>query len=105
MLKSDNIGPRCQCHKTFSSVTNADTKKARVLVLGKPFQPSLIFEGKAGSLPHGRAPKRYYTPACSGLTKNIRLGSRGLPGTNTLFCFGINTFSLVIKTATSRVTR
>ncbi len=32
-----------------------------VFVPGKPFKPSLVFVGKARSLPYSRAPKRCFT--------------------------------------------
>jgi hypothetical protein len=46
-----------------------------VFVHGTPFQPSLMFAGKARAYPSD-APFRYST--------NIRLGWKGVPGTNTL---------------------
>ncbi len=51
------------------------------IVSGKPFQPSLMFEDKAGAYA-SEAPSRYYTLGqASGL---IRLGWKALPETNTL---------------------
>jgi hypothetical protein len=47
-----------------------------VFVLGKPFQPSLMFVGKAGSLPKSRVPKGY----AQTLLTNLRLDLKGLPG-------------------------
>jgi hypothetical protein len=44
---------------------------------GKPFQPSLMFAGKAGVYP-SEAPE------------NIRPGWKGLPGTNTLAYYEIS---------------
>jgi len=55
-----------------------------VFVPGKPFQPSLMFVGKARRLPQSGAPERRFTQLGSGLPVNIRLGWKGLPGTNTL---------------------
>ncbi len=40
---------------------------------GKPFQPSVMFVGKASSLPYSGAPET-----------NIKLDLKGLPWTNTL---------------------
>jgi len=48
-----------------------------MFVLGKPFQPSLVFAVKAGAYP-SEAPFRLLT-----LPTNTRLGRKGLPGTNT----------------------
>ncbi len=49
-----------------------------MFVLGKPFQPSLMFAVKAVAYP-SEAPFRYLASPT-----NIRLGWKGLPGTNTL---------------------
>ncbi len=40
-----------QTYKTFYGRNLQNSVKARVLVPGKPFQPSLMFVGKAKSLP------------------------------------------------------
>ena len=53
-------------------------KYTQVFVLGKPLQPSISFACKAGSLTLNGVPQML-----SGLT-NIRLGCKGLPGTNSL---------------------
>ncbi len=56
-------------------------------VPGKPFQPSLMFAGKAGAYP-SEAPFRCSSlgsyPRLWALPTNIRLGWNGLKGTNTL---------------------
>jgi hypothetical protein len=54
-----------------------------VFVLGKPFQPSLMFVGEARSLPYSGAPERCLTWEAPALPANIRLGGKGLLGTNT----------------------
>ncbi len=46
-----------------------------MFVFGKPLQSSLMFVGNATGLP------------LSGAPENIRLGWRGLSGTNTLACY------------------
>jgi hypothetical protein len=55
-----------------------------VFALGKPFQPSLMFAGKAGVY----LSEAHFRPGAWGRLlaspTNIRLGSNGLPGTNTL---------------------
>jgi hypothetical protein len=55
-----------------------------VLVPEKPFQPSLKFVGEARSLPYSGAPEKRFTQVALALPANIRLGWKGLPGTNTL---------------------
>ncbi len=53
-----------------------------MFVPGKLFRPSIMFAGKAKSLPklmHLSGAQLYLT-----LLKNIRLGLKGLPGTNTI---------------------
>ncbi len=45
-----------------------------MFVTGRSFQPNLMFEGKARSLPRWDLP----------ILTNIRPGWKGLPGTNTL---------------------
>ncbi len=37
----------CQCNTTFSFFTDDEAKSARVLVLGKHLQPSIIFASEA----------------------------------------------------------
>jgi len=54
-----------------------------VFALGKIFQRSIIFVGKAESLPLSRVPKRWFTHVGSSLTANIRLGWKGLHRPNT----------------------
>ncbi len=54
-----------------------------MFVPDKPLQPSLMFVGEARNLPYSGALGRCLTQAPS-LTANIRLGWKGLPGTNTL---------------------
>jgi hypothetical protein len=50
-----------------------------VFVHGKPFQPSLVFAGKAGAYPKGECLK-----GIQALLKNIRLGCKSLPGRKAL---------------------
>ncbi len=61
--KFNNRDSSVRCYKTFRVVICKCSYKARVFVPGKPFQPSLRF------------------------VSNIRLGSKGLPGTNILAYF------------------
>jgi hypothetical protein len=51
-----------------------------MFVLGKPFQLSLVFVGKAGAYPSDTPLKGRMLA----LPKNIILGWKGLPGTNAL---------------------
>ncbi len=46
-----------------------------------------MFVGKARSLPKSEASEKYFNRVDSGLTVNIRLGFKGLPGANTLACY------------------
>ncbi len=64
---SYNTGPWCQCFNTFLSAIYGFTKQATVIVAGKPFQPSLMFAGKAGAYTN-KAP---FT--CSTLGQTLRL--------------------------------
>jgi hypothetical protein len=71
---------RGQSYKTFYGHNLQVFVKARVFVLDKPFQPSLMFVCKARSLPrveHLKGVSLGYAPA---LPANIRLGWKGLPG-------------------------
>ncbi len=52
--------------------------------LGKHFQLTLLFVGKARSLPKSEVPGRSSLGYCLVLPTNIRVGRKGLPGTNTL---------------------
>ena len=56
-----------------------------MFVAGKPLQPSLMFAGKAGAYPRVEYLKdaSLYCRLLV-LTADIRLGWKGLPGTNTL---------------------
>ncbi len=58
--------------------------KARALVPGKPFQPSLMFVSKAGASPNEASFICSTLRQTLVLPTNIRLGCKGLPGTNTL---------------------
>jgi hypothetical protein len=51
---------------------------AGVLLLGKPFhlQPSLMFVGKARSLPNSGAPERYFIRVGSALPTNITISTK-----------------------------
>ncbi len=56
-------------------------QQARVIVPGKPFQPSLMFLSKARAY-HSEVPSTLEQAPC--LPTNIRLGWKGLPVTDTL---------------------
>jgi hypothetical protein len=77
---------RAQCYKTFygRKFTNFRNKLERICP--KPLQSSLMFLGKARRIPYSRAPERCFTRVGSA---NIKLGWKGLPGTNTL-AFNLN---------------
>ncbi len=60
-----------------------------MFVHGKPFQPSVLFVGKARSLPQSGASERFFDRVGSSFTKNIRLFWKGLPVTNTLAYYKI----------------
>ncbi len=62
------------------------TKQTRVFVLGKPFQSSLMFEGKARSVPKSGAPEGASLGKTLALLANIRLEWKGLSVTNILTC-------------------
>ncbi len=62
---------RDKCYKTF--------QQPRVFVLGKPFQPSLMFVGKARSLSKSGEPERSFTQLGPS-PANIRQGRIGLLG-------------------------
>ncbi len=55
-----------------------------MFVTGKPFQPSLMFVGKAAAYPRVEHLKGAYLGKAPALVANIRLGRKGLPGTTTL---------------------
>ncbi len=78
---------RAQFLKTFFFVTYKDAIKARVFVLGMPFQPSLMFSDKARIQPMSLSNCCCFTRVGSGLTQKIRLGWKGLLMTNTLASF------------------
>jgi hypothetical protein len=67
-------GYRGQSYKTFYG------RNFRIFVIsycnGKPFQPSLMFVGKARSLPQSGAPERCFTPVGSG--RLYRIGPRDM---------------------------
>jgi hypothetical protein len=81
------LGPLGACTiKVFTAVIYGFSRKARVFVPGKPLQPCLMFVVKAGAYLR-EAPFRWSTLGRPlALPTNIRLGWRGLPGTNTLAC-------------------
>ncbi len=53
-------------------------------VLGKPLEPSIMFEGKEGAYPRVESLKGTSLGYDLALTANIRLAWKGIPGTNTL---------------------
>ncbi len=55
-----------------------------MFVLGKFFQSSLMFVGKAGAYQIGCSLRVLHSRIGYGLTANIRLDGKGLPGTHTL---------------------
>jgi hypothetical protein len=56
-----------------------------VFLTGKPFQHSLVFVGKAKSLPErGNLSRASLKGMPLALPTNIKLGKKGLPGTNTI---------------------
>jgi len=55
-----------------------------VFVPDKPFEPNLMFVGKARSLHFSGARERYLTRVCCNLTHNNKLDWKGLAETNTL---------------------
>jgi hypothetical protein len=61
-----------------------DFRNKLVSVPGKPFQPSLMFAAKAGANPRLENLKIASHRQVLAITANIRLGWKGLPGTNTL---------------------
>jgi hypothetical protein len=69
----------------FTAVSYDFPKKVGAFVPGMPFQPSLMFAGKAGSYlseVHFKCSTLWGRHLSS--PTNIRLGWKGLPGTNTL---------------------
>ncbi len=69
-----------------------------MFVPGKSFHPSLMFLGKARSLPEYAASERCVNLTGSGPIAKIRLGWKGLPGTNILAYYE-HLQILVIKTS------
>jgi hypothetical protein len=50
-----------------------------------PFHPSLMFVGKAKSLPNSKAPESFFTQVGSGLNRlHIGLSQKDMPGKNAL---------------------
>jgi hypothetical protein len=74
-LQFYTTGPSAQCYKTFY-VRNL------VFVPGKPFQSSLLFVGKARSLPYNGAPEMFFNRV--GFSFANKISQKGFPGTNTL---------------------
>jgi len=58
------------------------------LVLDNPFQPSLMFVGKAGVYPRVEQLKSTPLGRLLAIPTNTWLGSKGLPGPNTLAYYG-----------------
>jgi len=67
----------------FFFFTDEEAKKARVIVSGKTFQPSLIFVSKARTYPRG-ASLRCLLHTYTALHTDTSSGWKGLPETNTL---------------------
>jgi hypothetical protein len=55
-----------------------------MFVPGRPFQPSIMFAGKAGAYASGATFRCPLLGGLLGLPKNNKLGWKGLPETNTL---------------------
>jgi len=53
----------------FIFVTYEWTQSAKALVLGKPFQPDVMFVGKVRILPYSTATERCFTQVRSSLTR------------------------------------
>jgi len=68
--------------KLFTAVRYKFSQEARVFILGRPFQQSLLFVGKARAY-LSEAPYKYSTRVLA-LQTNIRLGWKSLPWTNAL---------------------
>jgi hypothetical protein len=84
MYKFYNIGHRTQCYKTFY-VRNFRIFVIGYNVLGRPFQPSLMFMGKAKAEAYpGMENLKGFFVCVPALLTNIRPGWKGLPWTNTL---------------------
>jgi hypothetical protein len=62
---------RAQCYKTFNVRTIQLFAIARVFLLGRPFQPNIMFVSKTGAYLPLRCSTLGLAP---GLTANIRLG-------------------------------
>jgi hypothetical protein len=60
-----------QCYKTFqfSMLQIVNVCNPLVFVPGRPFQLSLMFEGKARKIPLSGAPSRCFTRVSPGLTR------------------------------------
>ncbi len=70
--------------KLFTAVSYDFSYQARAFVPGKPFQPSLMFAGKAGAYPSEAPLGAPHKGRLLASPTNIRLGWKGLPGTNAL---------------------
>ncbi len=82
--KNYNIATGAIVIKLFTAVSYKFLQKARAFAPGKPFQPSLMFVGKARSLPKSRAPERCFTWVDSCLTHRRYTKLRRLKRDNTL---------------------
>ncbi len=71
------------CLKPFTLVNYKCSSLARVLAFGKPFQLSLIFAGKAEAYPTLTKRGAPLLERLLAQITNIRLGRKGLTGTNT----------------------
>jgi hypothetical protein len=63
----------------FSSSITKKAKYARVFIRNSPFQSGLIFESKAGSLPHRGVPESCPLSQAPAVVANIGLDWKGLP--------------------------
>ncbi len=80
------MDPRCKCYKKFYGRNLQILVIKQVFVVGKLFEPSLMFAGKARAYP---SEEPSYQDKLLALPTNIRLGCKSLPKKNALtykFC-------------------
>ncbi len=80
-----NIPTGADVKKLFTAVSYAFSYEARAFIPGKPFQPSLMFAGKARAYPMWSTFQVLHSRVGSPpFLTNIRLGGKGLPRTKAL---------------------
>jgi len=82
--KNMRLTPAVIIMKLFSSSLMTRSNKLQHFVPGKSFQSSLMFVGKARSLPQSGAPERHFTQIGSDLTCKHYTRLEGLTGTTAL---------------------